>query len=95
MLKAVKAILEADVTVSDEDKATVISILSGRRTQTSSNRMPLLLSQCAAAEYLGVSRQTIYRLVKEGVIEPVQVCGYPQYRRADIESLACGVAPKP
>jgi excisionase family DNA binding protein len=50
---------------------------------------PALLTQGEGAAMLGVSPQTMRRLVEAGSLEQVRIVGLgrPRYRRADIEAL--------
>lgn len=52
----------------------------------------ILLSAGEAARLLSVSKMTVWRLVKSGVIKPFIIPGMkdPKYRRADLEKLAGG-----
>ena len=51
---------------------------------------PLLLTQCAAARLLGVSRQTIGRAVAEGNIRVVQVYRRKLVPRGELDRLLRG-----
>jgi predicted site-specific integrase-resolvase len=50
---------------------------------------PVLLTQQQAREILGLSRETMRRVIAAGAIEKVWVAGLgrPRYRRGDIEAL--------
>jgi excisionase family DNA binding protein len=50
---------------------------------------PALLTQGEGAAMLGVSRQTMRRLVEAGSVVPVRIAGLGRlrYRRADLEAL--------
>ena len=57
---------------------------------------PPLLSLTAVAHILGVSRQTVYRLVKNGHLPRVEIRpGVYRIRRVDLETLLAGKAAKP
>lgn len=50
---------------------------------------PLLLTQQQAARLLGISRVTLWRMTKGGIIRPVELSpGNPRYRRDDLEVIA-------
>jgi len=52
---------------------------------------PLLLNMGAAAEYLGVSRVTLWRLIRDKRIGTVAILnGSRRVRRAELESFAGG-----
>jgi excisionase family DNA binding protein len=53
-------------------------------------RGPLLLQVKDAAALLGVHRATIWRLVKAGRLDTVELLGSQRIRRADVEALAGG-----
>jgi predicted site-specific integrase-resolvase len=48
-----------------------------------------LLTPPQARAILGVSKQSMQRLLKAGALEPVHIAGlgWPRYRRADVERL--------
>lgn len=50
----------------------------------------MLYTGAEAARLLSVSTQTLWRMVRSGVITPVHVRGSTRYRRADLERLAAG-----
>ncbi len=77
-------------TASPEQIGAVDSILEGKnrnnRTQTSG---PLLMGMAAAAKFLGVSRTTLWRMIKDGRLQKVEVLpGSFRLRRADLEAVA-------
>jgi len=52
---------------------------------------PLLLGMTASAKLLGVSRATLWRMIKGGVLQKVEVLpGSFRLRRADLEAIAAG-----
>ena len=60
------------------------------RKSPSAPPLTLLLMVRDAAELLGVHRTTIWRLVKAGRLETVELLGSLRVRRADVEALAGG-----
>lgn len=57
--------------------------------------LPLLMDVNAAAEFMGISRASIYRLASSGVLPGVQVDGRaaPMWRRRDLEAYVAGLVP--
>ena len=56
---------------------------------------PLLLSQRDAARLMGLSRQTIFRWSRIGILPTVVIAGVRRYRLADLERLAQGATATP
>lgn len=54
---------------------------------TSTSGTNRLLSPDEAAEFLGVSRATVYRLMKDRDIAYSQVCGRRRFRLRDLETF--------
>ena len=79
---------------SPEQQAAIDQILSGRCAppppDTQGPKGPLLMRVKDAAELLGVHRGTIWRLVKAGRLETVELLGSMRVRRADVMALAQG-----
>jgi excisionase family DNA binding protein len=75
---------------SDEAKAKALAVLEGREALDTASG-PLLLTMGEAAELLNVSRATLWRTIKSGRLEKVEL--YPgayRLRRADVVALANG-----
>ena len=89
--KAVRAILATDQDIAPEQRDAALAILNGRVPQA--GPMPLLLTQMQAARLLGVSRYTIWRMTREGLLHPVSVRDSTRYRRTEIEMIANGATP--
>jgi predicted DNA-binding transcriptional regulator AlpA len=52
---------------------------------------PLLMGMSASAKFLGVSRATLWRMIKAGLLQKVEVLpGSFRLRRADLEAIAAG-----
>ena len=52
---------------------------------------PLLMGMSASAKLLGVSRATLWRMTKAGLIQKIEVLpGSFRLRRADLEAIAAG-----
>ncbi|MBU0678453.1 MAG: helix-turn-helix domain-containing protein [Verrucomicrobia bacterium] len=75
-------------------QAEIDRILDGKvtaRVETTSG--PLLLGMSAAAKFLGVSRATLWRMIRSGRLTKVEILpGSFRVRRADLEQLANGPA---
>jgi excisionase family DNA binding protein len=75
--------------------AAIDKILSGETltgeasTKVETASGPLLLSMGAAAKYLGVGRSTLWRMIKAGRVQPVELLpGTKRVRRADLIAIA-------
>ncbi len=79
---------------SPEQRAAVDRILLGQVAPEAmvarAPNGPLLMRVKDAAALLGVHRATIWRLVKAGRLEGVELLGSLRVRRADVEALAGG-----
>lgn len=78
-----------------EQQAAIDRILEGKAVQApepAAPKGPLLLRVKDAAALLGVHRATIWRLVKAGRLETVELLGSLRVRRADVEGIAAGKA---
>ena len=77
---------------SPEQLKAVDDILeSGVPKKTSIVSGPLLLGMTASAKLLGVSRATLWRMIKRGMLEKVEVLpGSFRLRRVDLEAIALG-----
>jgi excisionase family DNA binding protein len=76
-----------------EQQEAIDRILEGRLAPLSAAvdvKGPLLLRVKDAAELLGVHRATIWRLVKAGRLETVELLGSLRVRREDVVTLAGG-----
>jgi hypothetical protein len=52
---------------------------------------PLLMGMTASAQLLGVSRATLWRMIKGGLLQKIEVLpGSFRLRRADLEAIASG-----
>lgn len=75
-----------------EQQAEINLVLEGK-SRVEAPAGPLLLGMTAAAKLLGISRATLWRMIKAGVLQKVEVLpGSFRMRRADLERLAA--APK-
>ncbi len=88
-------LLQAVLAANDERKDQALRVLRGEISevgkQKSEVRGPLLLGMSAGARFLGVSRATLWRVVRAGKIEKVELFpGSMRVRREDLEGLAGG-----
>ena len=88
-------LLQAVLAANDERKDQALRVLRGEVSevgrQKSEVRGPLLLGMSAGARFLGVSRATLWRVVRAGKIEKVELFpGSMRVRREDLEGLAVG-----
>lgn len=73
-------------------QARIDAILDNREAPMFVTTGPLLFSMGQGAKFLGVSRSTLWRVIKSGRITPVEIRpGSFKVRRADLEALAEGV----
>ena len=76
-----------------EQQAAIDRILEGKMDRAPEpSKGPLLMMIKDAAALLGVHRATIWRLLKAGRLEPVELLGSVRVRRADVEGIAAGKA---
>ena len=92
-------LLQAVLAANDERKNQALRVLRGDFSdisgQKSEARGPLLLGMSAGAKFLGVSRATLWRAVRAGKLEKVELFpGSMRVRREDLERLARGNADK-
>jgi excisionase family DNA binding protein len=80
------------LTASPEQLAAIDELLAGKLPRTRSKPTgPLLMGMGAAAARLGVSRATLWRMIKAGKLERVEVLrGSFRVRCADLEAFAEG-----
>ncbi|MCX7825838.1 MAG: helix-turn-helix domain-containing protein [Verrucomicrobiae bacterium] len=76
-----------------EQQEAIEQVLDGKwpvRRQCECNG-PLLLGMGAAAKFLGVSRPTLWRMLKAGRLQKVEILpGSFRVKRADLERLVAG-----
>lgn len=53
----------------------------------SENQIKAALSDREAAEYIGISRSAIWRLIKDGSLPPCRIGGRTLIRRVDIDAF--------
>jgi len=77
---------------SPEQMEAIDGILeSGIQKKTMATPGPLLMGMTASAKLLGVSRATLWRMIKGGLLQKIEVLpGSFRVRRADLEAIAAG-----
>ena len=75
-----------------EQQAAIDRILEGKPdVRAPAPTGPLLIGTCAAAALLGISRATLWRMVKAGRLSKVEILpGSFRLRRADVEAIVAG-----
>lgn len=85
--------LASDNTVAPEAVQVIEDVLAGKDVESGSVDGPLLLTMTAAAKLLGVSRVSLWRLVKQDVVRTVEIMpGVFRVRRADVLELGAKYA---
>lgn len=86
----VRLALSSDDTVPVVLAQHAMDILeNGYHSHDNAEQQPLLMTMTAAAHFLGVSRVTMWRMVKEGVLQPVEITPRVfRIRRQDVQDLA-------
>ena len=77
---------------SPEQMGAIDDILESRIPEkTIAASGPLLMGMSASAKLLGVSRATLWRMTKAGLLQRIEVLpGSFRLRRADLEAIAAG-----
>lgn len=84
-----QSILSTDRDLTDLEGKALREILSGRSTVADDPDPYLLLTQKQAAHQLSVSRMTLWRLTKRGILRPVEITpGTWRYRYSEISDFA-------
>ena len=86
--KLILQALELDPRISSYQKDAIARILQNR----SPALQPKLLKQQEVATLLGLSRQAVYKLKKQGTLTPVKITdlGCERYRSSDVMKLIEG-----
>jgi excisionase family DNA binding protein len=88
-ISIIKATLDAMQAFSPQQKKEALDILAGKlKHPTDQIEKSILLTRAEAAKLLGCSPMTIYRLVKDGKLQPVKLREKNRYRRVDLEKIA-------
>lgn len=86
----IRAALENDSSLSPSDVQSFLALLEGKPSGSGSQSdEPALLTARAAAARLGIGRTTLWRLVNDGRILPVEITpGVFRYPASDVDELA-------
>lgn len=86
--------LSNDATVSGEMADAIGKVLNGNVSSGGPQPDgPLLMNMTGAAKLIGVSRVTLWRMVKEGVLRPVEIMpGVFRIRRGDLHRISTNYA---
>ncbi len=85
-------LIRAVFTATDEAKTRALAVLEGKEVSAPVTG-PLLMSMGHAANLLGVSRATLWRAIRAGRIEKIEVySGVFRLRKADILAIVNGKA---
>lgn len=85
MKALIKQAIRQDTKMQSEKRERLLAILEDR---IDSRTPPVLLKPTAAARLLDISRVTLWRLTKEGIIKAVRVGADPRYRYQDLLDFA-------
>jgi len=84
-------LLTAVVAATPERKDAALKVLRGELPAARPTTGPLLLGVGAGAKFLGVSRATLWRALRAGKLQKVELFpGSFRVRREDLEALAAG-----
>jgi len=87
-MSAIEDLMSAALTAPEARRAEALRVLRGEVAAAPSPRSegPLLLAMGKAAQYMGVSRPTMWRMIRDGRLEKIEVlAGSFRMRRADLD----------
>lgn len=83
------SVASSDRELTPAEKILLQRLLNGQAESPASASEAMLMTQKQAAQTLGVSRVTLWRMTKETILTPVEVLpGTFRYRRDEVESVA-------
>ena len=89
-----QTVLATDASLSPAERSALqqtVDGLIGLQAAPTSNEERLLLTQKASAKLLSVSRVTIWRMTKDGILHPVEIlAGMWRYSYREVAALARG-----
>ena len=85
--EALRAILGADPTLSDETKENWRKAIADGNPPRAEAPIPRMVSHAEAGKLLGVTRQTLGRYVRSGLLARVKTCGGGRSRGYTLESV--------
>lgn len=86
----IRLALTADGTIPSDIVQTAPDIIerAANGNPPSDDGQPLLMTMVAAAKHLGVGRTTLWRMVKEGILKPVEITpGVHRISRRELEQF--------
>jgi excisionase family DNA binding protein len=94
-LKIIELALQMDRTIDTAERARIIRLVTsadaGATTHGDTHPQTPFLTPKDAAKYLGISKRTLARYVKEGRIKPGRINGRVlRFRWSDLDRLVCG-----
>jgi predicted DNA-binding transcriptional regulator AlpA len=96
-----QSLASSDLSLSTAEQLALSRLIEGKFNEPQvgarNSEDPILVSQAQAAKLLGVSRVTVWRMAKEGMLHPVEILpGSFRYAFEEIATLAQdGVRKKP
>lgn len=95
--KLTESLLHALLTATTPQKAAALAALRAAppaRAAKTAAPGPLLLGPSKAAQLLGVSRSSLWRMIRTGRLPTVEILpGCRRVRRTDVEAVASGATP--
>ena len=88
-LALLQTVVTSDTTLSQEQKLSLRSLIEGRPTSQNSPPEKLLLTQKDTAKLLSISRVTLWRMTRDGILHPVEILpGTHRYRLDELQAFA-------
>jgi excisionase family DNA binding protein len=89
-MTTLEELMQAALAAAPERKVMALRVLRGELAESSTRpgTGPLLMGMSASAKFLGVSRATLWRMVRAGRLEKVELYrGSFRIRRSDLEAI--------
>lgn len=88
-----QSLASSDLSLSATEQRALARLIEGKTNEpypgSRNSEDPLLVTQAQAAKLLGLSRVTVWRMAKEGMLHPVEILpGSFRYAFEEIEGLA-------
>jgi len=81
--------------LADAEKLTQIdAILNGKSPQAKRPEEPRLIYVSCAAKMLGLSRPTVYKLIREGRLDAIELDGVHRIRLQSVLDFSQGLRPR-
>ena len=90
--RIIRTAIESDPDVTTDQARNALALLEGKAADET--MQPLLLTVPQTCAVLGISRQSLWRLARDGALVPAKVRGSTRYRRSDVEAFVRGDARK-